>query len=454
MTTPSRILATAALGTTQPPFEVLEAARLHFLDACGVALAAAATGPVGGVASMATAGDTGGPCTVFGTAGTASAPMAALANGTLMHSLEYDDTHVASVMHGSSVVAPVALAAAQEYGADGVEMLRAYTLGWETLIRIGLAAPGGIQAHGFQGTSAAGPFAAVITAGVLRSVPRDVLVHAVGIAGSMAGGTFAFLREGATVKAAQPGIAAQAGLMALKLAEAGVTGPGDVFEGPAGFYSLFAGRQDVAQRLGPLAETMGSRWYLPEAAFKGLPCCHFIHPFVEALRSILDKGVDARDVTTVHCAVPDGQWAVIAEPWSAKQRPRRANDARWSLPYTLAALLVDGSVDAHLYRGDTNPDIVRMADRVTGERWTDTGYPEVFPARVLVRTAGGDVHEAEVADVRGSVRRPFRTDEVVTKFRRNAELAGWSDIAAQSVIDELLHATAPDLGVLREALSG
>ncbi len=450
MTTSARMLASAALSIDQLPAEVSEAARLHFLDACGVALAAAATGPVTGVTSLATgSGDADAPCTVFGTGRTAAAPVAALVNGTLMHSLEYDDTHVASVMHGSSVLAPAALAAAQECGADGARMLHAYALGWETLVRIGLAAPGGIQDRGFQGTSAAGPFAAAITAGVLRGVSAEVLGHAVGIAGSMSGGTFAFLREGATVKAAQPGIAAQAGLAALRLAEAGVSGPSDVFEGPAGFYSLFAADQDAARRLPPLVATMGSRWYLPEAAFKGYPCCHFIHPFVEALQGVLDKGVNARDITAVHCSVPEGQWAVIAEPWSAKQRPRRANDARWSLPYTLAALLVDGSVDAGLYRGEARPDIARVAERVTAERWADSGYPEVFPARIQVRTAGGDLHEAEVSDVRGSVRRPFESGEVIAKFRRNAELAGLTDAAARSLIEEFVDSASPDLGALR-----
>lgn len=440
----------------QLPAEVLDAARLHFLDACGVALAAAATGPVTGVSALAGRPERAGPCTVFGSAATAPAPLAALVNGALTHSLEYDDTHVASVMHGSAVLAPAALAAAQERAAvdgtgrvSGARMLLGYALGWETLIRIGLAAPGGIQAHGFQGSSAAGPFAAAVAAGVVHGVDPELLTHALGIAGSQAAGTFAFLRQGATVKAAQPGFAAQSGLLALDLARAGVTGPDGVFEGPTGFYALFAGDETGAERLADLARTTGSRWYLPEAAFKGYPCCHFIHPFVEALAQVLDSGVAAADVAEVHCAVPDGQLAVIAEPWAAKQSPARANDARWSLPYALAAQLVDGAVRADHFQGEVRPDLLRAARLVTAEPWTDSGYPEVFPARVRVRTTDGTWHEAAVADVRGSARRPFRPAEVVEKFLGNADLAGVPESAARAVVDELLGAADPDLGVLR-----
>lgn len=463
--TAARLLATAAVGTAAPatsdgpaelPAEVLEAARLHFLDACGVALAAAATGPVTGVSALAGRPERTGPCTVFGSAATAPAPLAALVNGTLTHSLEYDDTHVASVMHGSAVLAPAALAAAQERAAadgtgrvGGARLLRGYALGWETLIRIGLAAPGGIQAHGFQGSAAAGPFAAAVAAGVVHGVDAELLTHALGIAGSQAAGTFAFLRQGATVKAAQPGFAAQAGLLALDLARAGVTGPDGVFEGPTGFYALFAGDESGGERLADLARTAGTTWHLPQAAFKGYPCCHFVHPFIEALAQVLDSGVSAEDVAEVHCVVPDGQLAVIAEPWAAKQSPARANDARWSLPYALAAQLVDGDVTAGHFQGEVRPDLLRAARRVTAEPWADSGYPEVFPARIRVRTTDGALHEASVADVRGSARRPFRPAEVVAKFLGNAELAGVPQSAAQAVVDELLEAPDPDLDVLR-----
>lgn len=464
-TSAARLLATAVLEAAAPvtsdgpadlPPEVLNAARLHFLDACGVALAAAATGPVTGVSALAGRPERSGPCTVFGSGATAPAPLAALVNGTLTHSLEYDDTHVASVMHGSAVLAPAALAAAQERAAlegsgrvGGARMLRGYALGWETLIRIGLAAPGGIQAHGFQGSSAAGPFAAAVAAGVVHGVDPRTLTHALGIAGSQAAGTFAFLRQGATVKAAQPGFAAQSGLLALDLAQAGVTGPDGVFEGPTGFYALFAGDESGGRRLADLARTTGSDWYLPQAAFKGYPCCHFIHPFVEALAQVLDSGVSAEDIAEVHCAVPEGQLAVIAEPWAAKQSPKRANEARWSLPYALAAQLVDGDVRADHFQGEVREDLLRAARRVTAEAWTDSGYPEVFPARVRVRTTDGTVHEASVEDVRGSARRPFRSEEVVAKFLGNAELAGVSPATAQAVVDELLGARDPDLDILR-----
>jgi 2-methylcitrate dehydratase PrpD len=135
------------------PHAVKRAAKLHLLDAIGVGLAAAATSAGQPYLAAASAlNGSGGAASVFGSGD----GFAALANGGMIHALEYDDTHTASIVHGSSVLAAAALATAEGAGANGQSLLAAYIKGWEALIRVGLAAPGKFQAQGFQITSVGG----------------------------------------------------------------------------------------------------------------------------------------------------------------------------------------------------------------------------------------------------------------------------------------------------------
>jgi 2-methylcitrate dehydratase PrpD len=153
-----------AIGAAAIPADVRACGRLHLLDAMGVALAAAATGVGRPYLEAAASIGGAGPANIFGSGLRRDAATAALLNGGLMHGLEYDDTHTASIVHGSAVLAPAALAVAQEAEASGEDLLRAYILGWEVLVRMGLAAPGAFQARGFQVTSVGGTLVAALEA--------------------------------------------------------------------------------------------------------------------------------------------------------------------------------------------------------------------------------------------------------------------------------------------------
>jgi 2-methylcitrate dehydratase PrpD len=442
-------LLTSARDTV--PETAIAAARLHFLDALAVGLAASRVGPVTGLPALA-ARQGSGPSTVLGSRATAPAPIAALINGGLIHSLEYDDTHVASVVHGSAVVAPAALAVAEEAGSSGRELLAAFAVGWEFLVRIGLASPGRIQAQGFQITSAAGAFAAAAVSCLLRDDDDDVLGNAVGIAGSQAAGTFAFLADGATVKAVQPAWAAHAGLLAAELARAGVTGPAGVFDGPFGFFTLYAKDPDGGAQLARELGDLGQVWHLPAAAFKLQPCCHYIHPFIEALHELMAQGVTVGSLASLHCWVPSEVVSVIAEPWAERQSPATAHAARWSLPFVLAAVLRDGAVGLDLFAGEVDEDLIPLSQRITFEPWPGSGFPSRFPARLRATLTDGSVIEVAVDDVQGSATRPVPADRVLGKVERNLAAGGLSVASAQSLVHEIVEAPEPDLRLVGDLL--
>lgn len=441
-----------AIGFADIPPEVIAIAKTHILDQLGVGLAAATLPRNSALGVVTSRFGRGGSATALGVAGPVPAAAAALRNGALMHSLEYDGTHTASITHGGSVVAPVALAVCEETAASGASLLRAFILGWEIFIRLGLAAPGVFAKRGFQFTAVGGPFAGALTAGLVLELDIQTITGALGIAGSQASGVFEFVREGATVKALHAGWPAHAGLLAACLAEAGMTGPARILEGRDGFYRAYAGEADAPARLRHHLGTLGKHWHLPEAALKLRASCHYIQPFIECLELLLSRGLKADEVATIDCEVPPGEESLICEPWAEKLRPVSAYQAKFSLPYTLGALLIDGAVTIETFEGPTRPEVCAAAACVRWSPMADGDFPNRYGARLTVTTRSGAKLSAEVDDVRGTPSRPLTEDEVLDKFFDCASRA-FRDRSPERVVMAVRELDrAPNLTALTAAL--
>ena len=408
MTLARKLVHALRCAAKQPlPSRVADAARLHFLDALGVGLAAAGSSagkPYLRYAAQAPSG----PATAFGHAGGISGADAALVNGGLIHSLEYDDTHTASIVHGSSVLAAAAFAVAERADADVDALIGAYARGWEVLIRIGLAAPGAFQARGFQVTSVAGALVAGLVAAELDHLSEAHSVHALGIALSQASGVLEFLANGSSVKSLHPGWAAHAGLVAATLAGAGMTGPETALEGRFGLFRQFTGNENAAANFS--FDDLGDIWHLPDVAFKFHPCCHYLHPFIEAAGALANK-LHVAEIASIVCRVPAGAAAVICEPWQAKQAPSTPHAARWSLPIVVAARLVEGNVDLDTFERPASPAVLDLAQRIAWEPLANARFPERFEAEIVCGP-----HVVRVDDVYGNASRPASAQAVRGKF--------------------------------------
>lgn len=395
------------------PDSVIQAAKLHFIDALGVGLAASGGPEQGRWAGAVSA--TGSATTLAG--GKAPAAEAAMLNGALIHSLEYDDTHIGSVIHGSAVAASVALAAVEDANGDGDALLAAYVIAWEAMIRIGLAAPGAFQARGAQVTAVAGAIGAALAAGRVAGLNRVHLIAAVGISGSQASGLLAFLEDGSSVKALNPGWAAHTGIMAARLAGAGMSGPAGILEHRFGPMQVFGA--DPAG-LVPVLDDLGTRWHLPDAAFKLYPCCHYIHPFLELIEGMADDGLTPGTLSTMTLHVPVEQAPLIAEPWARRQAPLTGHDGKWGLPYCLALRLVDGHLDVASFEAPPRAEVTALARRIEMAPVTGSGFPARFPARIDATLTDGTRRSAQVDTVRGAPGRPITEAEVLAKLRANA----------------------------------
>jgi 2-methylcitrate dehydratase PrpD len=452
MTLSRHLIATLrAIAPAAIPVEVREAAKLHLLDAIGVGLAAAATGAGAPYLKAAPAlNGSGGAATVFGSGEGFAAATAALANGGMIHGLEYDDTHTGSIVHGSSVLAAAAFAAAEGADASGAALLAAYIKGWEALIRVGLAAPGKFQAQGFQITSVGGTLAAALVAGELFGLDEAQIVHAIGIALSQSSGVFEFLTNGSTVKSLHAGWAAHGGVAAATLAGAGLTGPATAFEGQFGLFRRFASDDGAAERFAASLATLGTEWHVQSAAFKFYPCCHYIHPFIEALEIALGQN-PGRAVEQILCEVPPGMAVLITDPWERKLSPQSGHEARYSLPIALAARLTEGAVTPASFADVPAEAVATRARSISARPMTDADFPNRFQARLHVTFAGGETREVHVDDVFGGARRPPPRDAVLDKFRRNATMIG-RDADVRALEAAVLGIDDAPVGVVTRAL--
>ena len=217
-----------------------------------------------------------------------------------------------------------------------------------------------------------------------------------------------------------PGWAAHAGIVAADLADAGLTGPETSLEGRFGLFRGFGRDEDAAGRFESDIATLGEVWHLGDAAFKFHPCCHYLHPFVEAAGLLAERGVTAGSVASLTCRVPQGAAGIICEPWADKLAPVSGHAARWSLPIVVAARLVEGKIDLDTFENPASEAVCALAGRIEWEPLAGADFPRRFEAEIICRLHDGREHAIRVEDVYGNRSRPADPASVLAKFRANA----------------------------------
>ena len=329
----------AGLRPEHIPAEVLQQARLLILDCVGIAFASTTFEFSKRAIAAATALDNGTHA-VIANPQRLTLRDAILVNGINVHGLDFDDTHVASVTHVSASSFPTALGVAAGRGMSTAEMLAAYVLAIEVSARIGAAANSGFHTVGFHPTGLVGAFGCSVGAAKLLGLPARLVAAAQGIAGSMASGNMEFLETGAWTKRIHPGWAGVAGVTAATFAQQGFEAPPYIYEGRYGLYNLHLPPGTVAD-LAMCTKGFGEIWELMSTAVKPFPACHFTHGCAEAaLQLVREEGLTASQVKSMQGLVHPGVMGVVCEPYENKLKPRSEYDAKFSLPYVIAASIV------------------------------------------------------------------------------------------------------------------
>ncbi len=407
------------------PAPVVSKATGLALDTLGNCLAASREDF--GSAVLGVAERLGGPreSALIGTRARVAAANAVLANATLAHGLDFDDTREGAIVHTGCVAVTTALAVGEAVGATGRAVLEALIAGVEVMCRVGLAVPGALHARHFHPTAVAGSFAAAAAAAKLHALGEDRLVHAFGICGSQASGIIEYLADGSWTKRLHAGWAAHAGVVATLLAGSGFTGPATVFEGTHGLYPAFAGGHDAA-RLEELLESLGRVWELAELTLKPYPCGSIAQPYMDcALRLRERHGVRAEAIVAIRCRTAAGPVPRLWEPLAAKHAPPNGYAAKFSLPYLVAVIVVKGRAGLAEFTDEAvrDPEVLRVAERVTYELDAAIDYPRQFVGDVQVTLADGRVIRERQDRPRGGPGAPMTREELEAKFRGNARLA-------------------------------
>jgi 2-methylcitrate dehydratase PrpD len=426
-----RIAALAADVRAQGlPAELRADVARRVLDLLGNSLAATTERPGQATTSVARSWGGEGQSTLIGGGRKLPAPSAALVNGTLAHSLDFDDTHLPSVLHPSSSVIPAALAVAEARGSSGAEMLDAAGVGIEVTVRLGMAGYDSELGNsifferGLHATSICGTIGAAVAVAMLNGLDADGIADAAGIAASMGAGIIEANRTGGTVKRVHCGWAAHSGVAAASLAEHGITGPPTVLEGRFGFLQAYCGdRYDVDA----ITDGLGETWELPGIFIKPYPCNHFTHAGIDAALRLRAAGLNPDDIEEIELGAPSAVLRTIAEPPEDKARPASGYHAAFSGPYTVASALLGGGglgVFHEDFTDEAAKDERRLAlaarVRCVADSRSDEIFPHQFPAVLRVRLRDGGELEERVEVNRGGPGNPLSADELATKFRLNA----------------------------------
>ena len=416
------------------PDAVVAAAGLSFTDWVGAAIRGS-TEPLAGALDAVVAATGGEPqATVLGRGRRTSALLAALANGAQGHALDFDDTHLASIVHGSAPVAPVVLAVAEWHRKPGAAALEAFVAGFEVETRIGRVIGPLLADRGWHVTAVLGHFGAVAAAGKLLGLSAEQLGRALGIAGTQAAGLEQSL--GTMCKPLHPGKAAMNGILAALLAREGFTGPAGILDERPGLPGTFLGVTDLT----PAIEDLGKRFEILDNSTKLYAACHLLHATIDAGRAIRERSAPLPEaIAAVECHVHPLAVKVAAIP-----EPRSGLEAKFSAAYCAALALTRGEATESEFMAP-DPALVGLASRIRLVADPALGIPE---ARMRVRLRDGRVLDEVVRAARGTPGHPVSRQEVEEKFRR---LAGVVLPAAQvgRLLETLRHLPAlPDVGAL------
>lgn len=423
----ARRLATWAAGLSFDtiPEETRRAALRHLLDGIGNGIAARLLDQGGPGLTVGRA--LGGPAQAhpLGDHGAISAPAAAYVNGVLMHALDFDDTHAGALVHPTTVVAPAVLAVSEEVGATGSQAVTALVAGLEVACRLGAAAPHGFHSRGLHATAVVGPLAGAVAAGLLYGADADVLTNAIGIAASSSGGLLEFLDTEANTKTLHPGNAGFSGILTARLALAGASGPESVLEGRRGLYRALADRDIDPDAI---VAGLGSLWESSNIGIKPYPNCQLMHAALDAVADALAAArqqggeVTPPRISSIAVDVHPDSVAIVCGPGTGTRSPRSAYDAKFDLPWSVAALVHDGAVTVDTYGQDSiaRPQVVATAGKVEVVTKPDDRPAADATGRAVITLDDSTELVGEVPCSRGTSGRPMDDAAVAEKFHGNS----------------------------------
>ena len=403
----------------QIPNEAFKVAKRCFIDCLGVALAGSQQ-PEGGIIAELVKGFGGHlEAGVIASGFKTSAPLAALANGTMAHALDYDDISTKFLAHPSVNLVPAILALAETKKMSGKEMLFSYIIGFEVGASLGNMMGMEFFGRGWHATSILGIIGAAAAAARIFGLGVQEVRMALGIAASLAGGLK--INFGSMTKPLHIGNAARNGILAVMLADKGFTANDSALEGRNGLCQVYSG---IECDFNNIEKTLGERWHIlfPGIKFKPYPCCGSVAGCADAILELKRRyNISPQNVNEIECRVSP----LMIETGASIKFPRTGQEGRFSLEYDMAIAIIDGELSLKQYTDEkVNSTMAQgLMKKVKVTFPEDIGMGMEEPQEVIVKLKNGEKHSVRVEKTKGTAENPLSDDELSSKFMDCASLA-------------------------------
>jgi 2-methylcitrate dehydratase PrpD len=338
---------------------------------------------------------------------------AALINGAAAHVLDYDDVTLDG--HPSAVLVPAIMAQGEHSGASGSELLTAYVIGYEIWAELLTREPVPLHRKGWHPTAVRGTIAAAAACAKLRGLSAERCQAALAIAASMAGGLVA--NFGSLTKCFQVGRAAQSGVVAARLAQAGLTASLDALEHQSGFLAAFSpgGEPDLERAFDPQNKT----WHLTSQGLnlKRYPICYATHRAIDAAIDLSTRH-DIKPMDVAHVEVSTGEMQMLM---LRNDRPKTAFEAKFSMQFAMASALVARNVglpqltDQFVHDPKVQALIPRVSTTTTAETMNGSAFAPSDSVEITM-VDGQIFASGPVTHAKGSMQRPLSRNELQEKF--------------------------------------
>lgn len=339
------------------PIEVINEAKLCFVDWLGVTLAGAHDSEVNSLFEVIQLVGGTPQATIIGKNIKTSILNATLMNGMSSHIFDYDDTSVEFLGHASVTIFPSILALSEMLGANGKDFLTAYVIGFEIGSRIAMGASANHMLKGWHATSTIGHFSSTAACAKLLGLNVDQLIYALGISGTQAAGLKSVF--GTDCKPFHPGKAGFNGLLSALLAQRGFTSVKNILEGEKCFWDVYSSSWNPKRAL----KDLGKKWYILNNNYKFHASCYYTHSAIEATLALKKemKNMNPRDIETIEVKV-----SPIALENATIMKPKTGLEGKFSLPYTIANAILrdDTGMKAFTDEKVNDDEIIRLSERI------------------------------------------------------------------------------------------
>jgi 2-methylcitrate dehydratase PrpD len=380
---------------------------------------------------------------VLGTPDAAPVDRVALVDGVLAHVLDYDDTHLPTILHPSAPVMAGLLPLAEWKRVSGAELLIAWIVGLEVGLRLALALGRAHYDRGWHVTGTAGGVAAAAACARLLGLGEAQTAHALGIAATQASGH----REqfGYMTKSLHVGVAGYAGLMAALLAEQGFDASPVSLEGRRGLLPTIA--EDP--RAEELTDGLGDAWRIPDNCIKPYASGVVTHPAIDGGRALHDEGIAPEQVARLELRVHP-----LVLELTGKTDPQTGLEGKFSVYHCTAMGLIDGIAGPRQFSDEVVRDarVVALRERISATASDDVAH---MTAHVRAELSDGSVRELTVDPTRGTTARQLTDSELEAKFldaatvvlsdqRARSLFAALIDVERAPAVAALVAATIPE----------